>query len=57
MNYLIKYEYQTKNLNLSVFNMVTGKNESKILAKQISCECKCRLVQRKCNSDLWWNKG
>ena len=27
---------KTENLNLSVFNMITGINESKILTKQIS---------------------
>ena len=31
---------KTEDLNLSVFNMITGKNESKILTKDISCECK-----------------
>ena len=31
---------KTEDLNLSVFNMITGKNESKILTKGISCECK-----------------
>ena len=32
-----------KDLNIHVFNMITGKNESKILTKDISCECKCRV--------------
>ena len=35
--------------------MITGINESKILTKHISCECRCRLDGRKCNSDQWWN--
>ena len=30
-------------LNLTVFNVITGINESKTLAKHISCECKCRF--------------
>ena len=34
---------KTKDLNLSVFNMITGINESKTLRKDISCECKCRF--------------
>ena len=38
-------------LNLSVFNMITGINESKTLTKHISCENKCRLDGRKGNSD------
>ena len=35
--------------------MITEINESKILTKDISCECKCRFDGRKCNSDQWWN--
>ena len=31
---------KTEDLNLSVFNMITGINESKTLTKHISCECK-----------------
>ena len=46
---------KTEDLNLSVFNMITGINESKTLTKHISCECKCRFDGRKCNSDQWWN--
>ena len=30
---------------------MTGKNESKILTKDISCECKCKFDRRKCNSN------
>ena len=44
---------KTEDLNLSVFNMITGINESKILTKHISCKCKCRFDGRKCNSDQW----
>ena len=44
-----------EDLNLSIFNMITEINESKTLAKQISCECKCRFDGRKCNSNQWWN--
>ena len=35
--------------------MITEINESKTLAKHISCECKCKIDGRKCNSDQWWN--
>ena len=35
--------------------MITGKSESKILTKAISCECKCKFDGRKCNSNQWWN--
>ena len=41
---------KAQDLSLSVFNMITGINESKTLTKHISCECKCRLDGRKCNS-------
>ena len=46
---------KTKDLNLSVFNMITGINKSKTLTKHISCEWKCKFDQRKCNSNQWWN--
>ena len=29
--------------------MITGKNESKIFTKDISCECKCKFDGRKFN--------
>ena len=35
--------------------MITGINESKTLAKHISCESKCKLDGTKCNSNQWWN--
>ena len=38
---------KTEDLNLRVFNMITGINESKTLAKHISCECKCKFDGRK----------
>ena len=31
--------------------MITGVRESEISAKRISCECKCKLNGRKCNSN------
>ena len=46
---------KTGYLNLSVLNMITGKNESKILTKDISCEGKCKFDGRKCNSNQKWN--
>ena len=35
--------------------MIKGKNESKIFRKDISCEYKCKIDKRKCNSDQKWN--
>ena len=46
---------KTEDLNLSMFNMITGINESKTLTKHISCECKCKFDGRNCNSDQRWN--
>ena len=43
------------NLNLSVFNMITGIYELKTLTKHISCECKCKSDGRKCSSNQLWN--
>ena len=42
---------KTEDLSLSVFNMITGINESKKLTKHISCECKYKLDGTKCNSN------
>ena len=38
---------KTEDLNLSIFNMITGINESKTLTRHISCECKCKFDARK----------
>ena len=40
---------KTEDLNLSVFNMITGINESRTLTKHVPCECKCKLDETKCN--------
>ena len=45
-----------EDLNLSMFNMITGINESKTLTKHVSWEYKCRFDGRKYNSGQWWNK-
>ena len=37
---------KTEDLNLSVFNLIRGINESKKLAKHISCKCKCRFDRK-----------
>ena len=46
---------KAEDLNLSLFNMITGINESKTLTKHISCEYKCKFDGTKCNSNQWWN--
>ena len=35
--------------------MITGKNESNILTKDVSWKCKCKFDGRKCNSNQKWN--
>ena len=40
---------KTEDLNLSMFNNITGINEPKTLTKQISCECKCKFDERQSN--------
>ena len=42
---------ETEDLNLSIFNMITGINESKTLTKHISCEYKCKFGGTKYNSN------
>ena len=46
---------EIEDLNIHVFNIITGKNESKILTKDISHECKYKFGGRKCNSNQNWN--
>ena len=46
---------KTKDLNLSVFNMIAGINESKTLTKHVSFECKYKFDGGKYNSNQWWN--
>ena len=38
-----------------VFDMITGINESKILTKHISSECKCKFHRSIYNSNKRWN--
>ena len=50
MTCLIKYvSNKTEDLNMHAFNMITGRNESKTLAADKSCECKCEFDGRKYN--------
>ena len=45
-----------EDVNLKVFNMIRGINESKAFTKHISNECGCEFDRRKCNSRQKWNK-
>ena len=46
---------EMENLNLTLFEMVTGIDESETLTKHISRECKCKFDGKKCNSNQWQN--
>ena len=46
---------KTEDLNLSVFNMMTGINESK--TKHISCKCKCKFDGTKSNLKQKWDNN
>ena len=50
-----KLSVPKEDLNLSVFNKITGINDSKTLTKHISCKCKCNFDSRKRNLDQKWN--
>ena len=41
----------TEDLNLSMFNMITGINKSRSLAKDMSSKCKCKFDGRKSNTN------
>ena len=45
----------TEDLNLHVFDMITGINESRTLTKHTSCKWKCKFDVRKCNLNQKWN--
>ena len=48
---------EAEDLNLSVFNMITGINKLKILKNHISCKCKCKFHGRNCNSNQKLNNN
>ena len=48
---------ETEGLNIHVFNMIAGKNESKMLTKNTSSKCKCKFYGRKCSSYQKWNSS
>ena len=42
---------ETEDLNLHVFKMITGINESRTLAKHVSFKCECKFDSKTCNPD------
>ena len=57
MKNVFQIKIKTEDLNLSVFNMITGINESKTLTKQILCKCQCKFNGIKCKSNQLWNNN
>ena len=51
----ICFHNKMRDMNLKVFNMINKINESKTLAKHISCECRYEFNGRKYNSRQNWN--
>ena len=47
--------FRAKDMKLKMFNVIKDINESKALAKHISCDWRCELDGRKCNSIQKWN--
>ena len=46
---------KTKDINVTVFNMITNKNETITMTKHISCDCKYKFKSTTCNSNHKWN--
>ena len=46
---------KTKDVNVTVFNMLTNKNEAITIVKHVSCDCECKFNSQACNSDQKWN--
>ena len=44
-----------KNLNVKVFNLVSGTNETRLIEWHETCKCKCRLNSNVCNNKQRWN--
>ena len=44
-----------KNLNVKVFNLVSGTNETRCIEWHETCKCKCRFNSSVCNNKQRWN--
>ena len=42
-----------KNLNVKVFDLMSGTNETRRIEWHETCKCKCRLDANVCNSKRW----
>ena len=46
---------KAKDINIKVFNLITNKDEVKIMTKHIPCDHKCKFNSTACNSNKKWN--
>ena len=46
---------KTEGVNVKVFNMMAKINETKVLVKHLSCDCKCKIDSKACNISQKWN--
>ena len=44
-----------KNLNIKVFNLVSGTNETRHTELHETCKCKCKFEHSVCNNKQRWN--
>ena len=44
-------------MNIKVFNLISGTNETRFIKRHESCKCKCRLDAIACNNKQRWNKN
>ena len=45
-----------KNLNVKVFNLVSGTNETRCIEWHETCKCKCKFEYSICNNKQRWNE-
>ena len=43
-------------MNVKVFNLISRTNETRIIKRHQTCECKCRLDASVCNNKQKWNE-
>ena len=46
-----------KNINVRVFNLMSGTNETRHIKWHERCKCKCRLDSSVCNNKQRWNEN
>lgn len=44
-------------MNVRVFVMIAGSNETKSLVKRVLCDCRCKLNSNESKSKQKWDKG